>query len=141
MLTWGILAAALAFVPNVGSLYFLRILLGIAEAGFFPGVLLYLTFWFPKKYRVRLMGLFLLTLPLSSALGAPLSAAIIQYGDGLFGLAGWRVMYLIEGLPAVILAFVVWFYLTDRPADAKWLTLDDPTWLMKSMADEEKELV
>ncbi|GAA3158305.1 hypothetical protein GCM10020255_040090 [Rhodococcus baikonurensis] len=72
MLTWGILAAALAFVPNVGSLYFLRILLGIAEAGFFPGVLLYLTFWFPKKYRVRLMGLFLLTLPLSSALGAPL---------------------------------------------------------------------
>ncbi len=142
MLTWGILAAALAFVPNVGSLYFLRILLGIAEAGFFPpGVLLYLTFWFPKKYRVRLMGLFLLTLPLSSALGAPpLSAAIIQYGDGLFGLAGWRVMYLIEGLPAVILAFVVWFYLTDRPADAKWLTLEERTWLMKSMADEEKEL-
>eukprot|EP01133_Synstelium_polycarpum_P025316 gene25316-30393_t len=111
MLTWGILAAALAFVPNVGSLYFLRILLGIAEAGFFPGVLLYLTFWFPKKYRVRLMGLFLLTLPLSSALGAPLSAAIIQYGDGLFGLAGWR-----------------------------WLTLEERTWLMKSMADEEKEL-
>ncbi|MDF3318740.1 MFS transporter [Rhodococcus sp. C3V] len=140
MLTWGILAAALAFVPNVGSLYFLRILLGIAEAGFFPGVLLYLTFWFPKKYRVRLMGLFLLTLPLSSALGAPLSAAIIQYGDGLFGLAGWRVMYLIEGLPAVILAFVVWLYLTDRPADAKWLTLEERTWLMKSMADEEKEL-
>ncbi|MCQ4122340.1 MFS transporter [Rhodococcus tibetensis] len=139
MLTWGILAAALAFVPNVGSLYVLRILLGAAEAGFFPGVMLYLTFWFPKKYRVRLLGLFLLTLPASSVIGAPLSAAIMQFGDGLFGLSGWRVMYLIEGLPAVLLAFVVWFYLTDRPFQAKWLDDQERAWLVDTMAAEEHE--
>ncbi|MFD4182750.1 MFS transporter [Rhodococcus sp. NPDC058514] len=140
MLTWGVLAAALAFVPNVGSLYFLRILLGVAEAGFFPGVMLYLTFWFPKKYRVRLIGLFLLTLPASSAIGAPLSAAIMQYGDGLFGLSGWRVMYLLEGLPAVALAFVVWFYLTDKPHQAKWLDDRERAWLVESMDAEAREL-
>lgn len=138
MLTWGILAAAMAFVPNVGSLYVLRILLGIAEAGFFPGVLLYLTFWFPAKYRVRLMGLFLLTLPASSAIGAPLSAAIMQWGDGLFGLSGWRMMYLVEGLPAVFLAFVVWFYLTDKPHQAKWLDDEEREWLVRNMEAEQE---
>ena len=122
MLTWGIIAAAMAFVPNAGSLYALRMLLGIAEAGFFPGVLLYLTLWFPRAYRVRLMGLFLLALPVSSALGAPLSSAIIQYWDGLFGLSGWRVMFLLEGIPAVVLAVVTWFYLTDRPSQANGWT-------------------
>ncbi|MFC9841290.1 MFS transporter [Rhodococcus sp. NPDC127530] len=139
MFTWGILAAALAFVPNVGSLYILRVLLGIAEAGFFPGVMLYLTFWFPKKYRVRLLGLFLLTLPASSVIGAPLSAAIMQFGDGLFGLSGWRVMYLLEGLPAVLLAVAVWFYLTDRPSQAKWLDHDEREWLIATMSAEERE--
>lgn len=136
MLTWGVLAAAMAFVPNVGSLYVLRILLGVAEAGFFPGVLLYLTFWFPAKYRVRLTGLFLLTLPASSAIGAPLSTAIMQWGDGLFGLSGWRVMYLFEGLPAVVLAFVTWFYLTDKPHQAKWLDERERAWLVRAMDAE-----
>lgn len=137
LLTWGVLAAAMAFVPNVGSLYVLRILLGIAEAGFFPGVLLYLTFWFPAKYRVRLMGVFLLTLPASSAIGAPLSAAIMQWGDGLFGLSGWRLMYLIEGLPAVLLAVVTWFYLTDRPHQARWLDESERAWLVRTMESEQ----
>ncbi|MGW6693585.1 MFS transporter [Rhodococcus sp. NPDC054953] len=137
MFTWGILAAAMAFVPNVTSLYIVRILLGVAEAGFFPGVLLYLTFWFPAKYRVRLMGIFLLTLPASSAIGAPLSTAIMQWGDGLFGLSGWRLMYLVEGLPAVLLAVVTWFYLTDKPHQATWLDADERNWLVRTM-DAEK---
>ncbi|MDI9947551.1 MFS transporter [Rhodococcus sp. IEGM 1305] len=139
MLTWGIIAAAMAFVPNAGSLYTLRMLLGIAEAGFFPGVLLYLTLWFPRAYRVRLMGLFLLALPVSSALGAPLSSAIIQYWDGLFGLSGWRVMFLLEGIPAVVLAVVTWFYLTDRPSQAKWLDEDEKVWLTRELESEAAE--
>lgn len=137
MLTWGVIAAGMAFVPTAGWLYGLRILLGIAEAGFFPGVLLYMTMWFPRAYRVRLMGLFLLALPISSALGAPLSSAIIQYWDGLFGLSGWRVMFLVEGLPAVLLAVVTWFYLTDRPAQAKWLDDDEKAWLTAELESED----
>lgn len=137
MLTWGIIAAAMAFVPTAEWLYGLRVLLGIAEAGFFPGVLLYMTMWFPRAYRVRLMGLFLLALPISSALGAPLSSAIIQYWDGLFGLSGWRVMFLVEGIPAVLLAFVTWFYLTDRPSQATWLDDDEKAWLTAELESED----
>jgi len=139
MVTWGIVAACMAFVPTSGWLYGLRVVLGVAEAGFFPGMLLYLTFWFPRKERVRLTALFLLAIPISSALGSPLSAAIIQYGDGMFGLAGWRVMYLIEGLPAILLGVMTWFYLTDRPADAKWLTKVERSWLINTMDAEHHE--
>ncbi len=139
MVTWGLIAAGMAFVPTSGWLYGLRVLLGVAEAGFFPGMLLYLTFWFPRKERVRLTALFLLAIPISSALGSPLSAAVLQYGDGLFGLAGWRVMFLIEGLPAILLGVMTWFYLTDRPADAKWLSSDERSWLINTMDAEHKE--
>lgn len=137
MVSWGIVAAAMAFVPTAGWLYGLRILLGIAEAGFFPGVLLYMTMWFPRAYRVRLMGLFMLALPVSSALGAPLSSAIIQYLDGLFGLSGWRVMFLLEGIPAILLGVITWFYLTDRPSQAKWLTVDEKAWLTAELESED----
>lgn len=136
MVTWGIVAAAMAFVPTSGWLYSLRVVLGIAEAGFFPGMLLYLTFWFPRKERVRLTALFLLAIPISSALGSPLSAAVIQFGDGLFGLAGWRVMFLIEGLPAILLGLMTWFHLTDRPAQAKWLSVQERAWLTDTMDAE-----
>ncbi|MQA02903.1 MAG: MFS transporter [Streptosporangiales bacterium] len=139
MLTWGILAAAMAFVPNAGTLYVLRLLLGVAEAGFFPGIILYLTFWFPKRERAKIVALFIAAVPISSMLGAPLSTAIMYATDGLAGLAGWRVMFLVEGLPAILLAFVTWFYLTDRPADAKWLTPDQREWLAAEMAQEEAE--
>ena len=138
MVTWGLVAASMAFVPTAGWLYGLRVLLGIAEAGFFPGMLLYLTFWFPRKERVRLTALFLLAIPISSALGAPLSAAVIQYGDGLFGLSGWRMMYLIEGLPAILLGLMTWFRLTDRPAQAKWLSGDEQSWLTETMDAENR---
>ena len=136
MVTWGIVAAAMAFVPTAGWLYSLRVVLGIAEAGFFPGMLVYLTFWFPRKERVRLTALFLLAIPISSALGSPLSAAVIQFGDGLFGLAGWRLMFLVEGLPAILLGLMTWFYLTDRPAQAKWLSVEERTWLTDTMEAE-----
>ena len=136
MVSWGIVAAAMAFVPTAGWLYGLRIVLGIAEAGFFPGVLLYMTMWFPRAYRVRLMGLFMLALPISSALGAPLSSAIIQYWDGMFGLSGWRVMFLFEGLPAIVLGVITWFYLTDRPSQATWLDDDEKSWLTAELESE-----
>lgn len=139
MVTWGLIAAAMAFVPTSGWLYGLRVLLGVAEAGFFPGMLVYLTFWFPRTERVRLTALFLLAIPISSALGSPLSAAVLQYGDGLFGLAGWRVMFLIEGLPAVLLGVMTWFYLTDKPAQAKWLSVDERSWLIDTMDAENRE--
>lgn len=136
LVTWGLVAAGMAFVQGPVSLYWLRVLLGIAEAGFFPGVMLYLTFWFPRAYRVRLIGLFLLALPLSAAIGAPASALLIKYGDGFMGLEGWRVMYLAEGLPAVLLGVVAWYYLTDRPAQATWLTVEERSWLVQEMAGE-----
>jgi MFS family permease len=138
LVTWGLIAAAMAFVQNAPMLYAFRILLGIAEAGFFPGIMLYLTFWFPRSVRVRLTGLFMIALPASSALGAPIAGAILQYWDGLFGLAGWRVMFLVLGLPAVLLGIAAWFYLTDRPGDADWLTADERRWLDDTMAAEQQ---
>ena len=99
MVSWGVVASLMAFVDSAGTLYALRVLLGIAEAGFFPGIMLYLTWWLPRAQRVQLIGAFLVAIPLSSAFGAPLSGAIIQFGDGLFGLEGWRVMFLLEACP------------------------------------------
>jgi D-galactonate transporter len=136
MLSWGIIAAAMAFVPNATTLYVLRILLGVAEAGFFPGMILYLTYWFPRRERARFTAMFLAAIPLSSAIGSTMSGAIMEYLDGLFGLEGWRVMFLLEGLPAIALAFVTWFYLTDRPAAATWLTERERDWLTREMEAE-----
>jgi MFS family permease len=121
LVTWGIVATAMAFAPNSTVLIVLRFLLGVAEAGFFPGIILYLTYWFPSAQRARMTAWFMTAIPVSTALGAIVSTQIIQNGDGLFGLAGWRLMFLVEGIPAVLLAVVVWFLLTDRPAAAKWM--------------------
>ena len=129
MLTWGIISSAIAFVPNAETLIVLRFLLGVAEAGFFPGIILYLTFWFPEKHRSKAISMFMVAVPVSTAIGSTLSSLIIDWGHGIFGLEGWRVMFLVEGIPAVILAFVCWFYLTDRPAEAAWLNADQKDWL------------
>ncbi len=140
LISWGIIAAAMAFVPNAGTLYALRFLLGIAEAGFFPGIILYLTFWFPKRERARAVALFMVAVPLSSVFGAPLSAWLIDIGHGtLFHLDGWRFMFLIQGLPAVVLGICCWFYLTDRPKDARWLEPDERDWLQNEMDTEQAE--
>jgi MFS family permease len=136
MLSWGIISTATAFVPNAETLVVLRFLLGVAEAGFFPGIILYLTFWFPEKQRSRAISLFMIAVPVSTAVGATASALIIDWGHGLFGLAGWRFMFLVEGLPAIALAFACWFYLTDRPAKADWLDSGQREWLEATLEVE-----
>ncbi|WP_230854439.1 MFS transporter [Arthrobacter terrae] len=140
MVSWGIIATIMTWVPNAGTMYVLRFLLGVAEAGFFPGIILYLTFWFPKRERARAVALFMLAVPLSSAIGSPLSAWLITSGHQVFGgLDGWRFMFLVEGLPAIIVGIICWFYLTDRPADAKWLDEDERVWLSREMEAEEAQ--
>jgi MFS family permease len=137
--TWGIVATAMAFTPNSTVLIVLRFLLGVAEAGFFPGIILYLTYWFPAAQRARMTAWFMTAIPISTALGAVLSTLIISYGDGLFGLSGWRVMFLIEGIPAVVLAFVTWFLLTDRPGTASWLPEAEREALERQLAVEREQ--
>ncbi|GAB2706033.1 MFS transporter [Nocardia thraciensis] len=140
MLSWGVIATAMAFVPNPTVLVILRFVLGVAEAGFFPGILLYLTYWFPQRYRARVVALFMTAVPISTALGSTLSSLIIQYGDGVFGLSGWRFMFLVEGLPALLLAVLTWFYLTDRPERAGWLAPAEREWLAAELTREQEEL-
>ncbi|MER5388319.1 MFS transporter [Saccharopolyspora sp. NPDC002686] len=138
MITWGAVATVMAFVPNATTLVVLRFLLGVAEAGFFPGIILYLTYWFPAAQRARAVALFMAAVPVSSAIGATVSSVLITSGHGVFGLSGWRFMFLVEGVPAILLAFVTWFYLTDRPSEAKWLTAEERTWLSAQL-DAERE--
>ncbi|HEV7907360.1 MAG TPA: MFS transporter [Pseudonocardiaceae bacterium] len=130
MVTWGVLATATAFVPNGTVLIVLRFLLGVAEAGFFPGIILYLTYWFPASERARVVALFMAAVPISSAIGATLSSLLIQVGS-------WRAMFLVEGIPALVLSVVTWFFLTDRPADARWLTAQERDWLTAELAAEQ----
>jgi len=135
MLTWGVLAAGMAFVTGPHSFYVMRLLLGTAEAGFFPGAILYLTYWFPSEYRARIVGLFTVAIPVSSFLGSPISAALLGV-DGWFGLRGWQWMFIIEGFPAVLLGLACLVLLTDRPSDAKWLCADQREWLMSRLSAE-----
>jgi ACS family tartrate transporter-like MFS transporter len=142
MVTWGLVASATAFVQGELSFYVVRVLLGIAEAGFFPGVLLYLTYWFPRPERARIVALTFLAVPLSSVLGSPLSTLLIQHGEGLLGFdAGWRSMFFLEGLPAVVLGVVVLVLLPDRPTKARWLTPAEGAALEAHLAAEEAEVV
>ncbi|QFU94630.1 MFS transporter [Amycolatopsis sp. YIM 10] len=138
MITWGVVATVMAFVPNATTLVILRFLLGVAEAGFFPGIILYLTFWFPAAQRAKAVAMFMAAVPISSAVGATVSGLLISGGDGVFGLSGWRFMFLVEGVPAILLAFVTWFYLTDRPEKAKWLTESEREWLSSTLAAEKE---
>ncbi|NKQ59229.1 MFS transporter [Amycolatopsis sp. K13G38] len=138
MITWGIIATVLAFVPNATTLIILRFLLGVAEAGFFPGIILYLTYWFPAAQRAKAVALFMTAIPISSAIGSTVSSLLIAHGHGIFGLSGWRFMFLVEGVPSILLAFVTWFYLTDRPEKAKWLTEDERKWLTGELDAERR---
>lgn len=138
LISWGLVAALMAFVPNAFWLYVLRFLLGVAEAGFFPGIILYLTYWFPTSMRARATALFMLAIPLSSVVGSPLSSWLISSGNSLFeDFAGWRFMFVVEGVPAMILGVACLFYLTDRPRDAKWLEPEERDWLQSHMDAEE----
>jgi MFS family permease len=122
MVAWGVLTAAQMFIRTAGELYVVRLLFGAAEAGFIPGILLYLTYWFPDQYRGRVTSLFLMAIPLSGVIGGPISGMIMQHLNDVGGLRGWQWLFLLEGIPAVILGFVAYFYLQDGPAQARWLT-------------------
>ena len=138
MISWGVISAATAFVVGTWSFYGIRFLLGAAEAGFFPGVLLYLTWWFPRAWRGRVVSLFYVAVPLSSFVGSPISAAILGL-DGQLGLHGWQWLFLLEGLPSVVLGLVTLFVLPDRPADARWLTPSERTWLVETIEAEQRQ--
>jgi len=128
LITWGIVATATAFVQSATQLYVLRFLLGVAEAGFFPGIIIYLTYWFRAKEQATTVALFTAAIPVSYLLGAPLSTWIMDHVSG-FGLSGWRWMLLLEGGPAVIAGIVNYFIMTDSPEQARWLTAEERDWL------------
>ena len=132
MVTWGILATLMMFVRTPLQFYVLRFVLGVAEAGFFPGIVFYLGGWYPAAQRARALSRFMTAVPLAGALGNPLSASLLGL-DGMRGLAGWQWLFLLEGIPSVVLGVVVLGVLTDRPADARWLTEEQRDWLIARM--------
>jgi ACS family tartrate transporter-like MFS transporter len=135
MFTWGLITGAQAFVQGELSLNLIRLLLGVAEAGFFPGIIFFLTLWFPAAYRARIVGLFMFAIPISTVIGAPISGLILNM-DGIGGFHGWQWMFIIEALPALLMAVVVFFYLTDRPKLAGWLSKDESDWLQGQLDAE-----
>ena len=135
MITWGLVSGAMVFVSGPVSFYVLRFLLGAAEAGFFPGIILYLSYWFPARRRATVNALFVAAAPISVALGSPVSGALLGM-DGLLGLHGWQWMFVLEAAPAVVMGVVTLFYLTDRPRDAAWLQPDERAWLTGVLASE-----
>jgi ACS family tartrate transporter-like MFS transporter len=140
MVSWGLISAAMMFVTGPWSFAVLRVLLGVAEAGFFPGVIYYLNDWFPARVRGRAVAQFMLGGVIASMAGNPLSGFILQYTDRAAGLWGWQWVFLLEGLPAVALGFVTLAYLTDRPDQARWLTPAERTWLAGQIENERKHL-
>jgi len=137
MITWGILAGFTAAVTDSTSFAIVRFLLGVAEAGFFPGIILYFTYWFPSHHHARIVSGFLVGLPVAVAIGAPISTALLGL-DGLFGLKGWQVMYIAEAIPTVVIGVLTFFVLTDRPEQAKFLTAEERNWLVTTIAAERR---
>lgn len=151
MITWSVVSAAFAFVaeipwgplpamvgiPNTEfSFYALRFLLGAAEAGFFPGIILYLTYWFPVTQRARTVALFMTAIAVANVIGAPLSGAIMQYADGAYGWAGWRWLFVLEAAPSLLAGFAVLFWLPNGPEEARWLTPDERRAIVQRVALE-----
>jgi ACS family tartrate transporter-like MFS transporter len=136
MISWGAVSAACAFINGPISFLILRFLLGAAEAGFFPGVVLYLTYWYPAQYRARIVGLLSLALPAAGLIGSPISGIILSGMDGLAHLRGWQWIFIIEGAPAAMLGMFALFYLTDKPAEARWLPDPQRQWLKTTLEIE-----
>ncbi|ALN72828.1 MFS transporter [Aureimonas sp. AU20] len=137
MVSWGIVSLLFTFVQTGTQLYWLRFLLGIAEAGFFPGAILFLSLWVPARHRAKVLAVFYVAQPLTTVIGAPLASLLIDM-HGLFGLEGWRVMFAGVSIPAIIIGIVTYFYLPDTPNDAKWLTPAERAWLNEELAREDK---
>jgi ACS family tartrate transporter-like MFS transporter len=140
LVTWGVISSAMMFVNGTLTFYILRFLLGLAEAGFFPGMILYLTYWFPAEARGRAVARFMTATAMAGVIGGPVSGLLLRM-DGIGGLAGWQWLFLIEGLPAVLLGFVTLVYLPDSPKSARWLTADEKAWIDAKLAGEREEVV
>jgi MFS transporter, ACS family, tartrate transporter len=140
MVTWGLISAGLMFVRTPAVFYLLRFLLGVAEAGFFPGVIFYLSLWYPTAQRARAIAAFMTAVPVTGLIGGPLSGALLEL-DGIYGLKGWQWLFLVEGLPAVVLGSSVMFCLTDRPETAHWLTPAERDLLTETLTAERKACV
>ncbi|PUA18880.1 MFS transporter [Glaciimonas sp. PCH181] len=138
MVSWGLVSASMLFAHTENTLYILRFLLGVCEAGFYPGVLLYLTYWFPSKNRARAIGLFYLGVPLSLVLGGPLSGFLLNFHE-VFGLTNWQLMFAVEGLAATIVGVIAFFYLDNNPQDAKWLSKEEKAALAAVLEGEERK--
>jgi len=135
MITWGLISACMAFVVGPYSFYGMRLLLGAAEAGFFPGVVLFLTYWFPAAYRARIIAIFMVSIPVASFVGSPVSALLLEL-NGVLGLKGWQWLFLMEAIPTVLLGLACLRVLTDRPDTAKWLTAEQRQWLSERVAND-----
>lgn len=135
MVTWGIVALLFTWVGSFEHLAILRFILGVAEAGFFPGAILFLSLWVPAQHRAKILALFYLAQPLTTVIGAPFAGWIMGF-EGVFGLEGWRFMFLVVSIPAIIIGIIAWFYLTDNPAEAAWLTAEERTWLTGALHSE-----
>jgi ACS family 4-hydroxyphenylacetate permease-like MFS transporter len=137
MIAWGLASTATMFATSPGTLYFLRVLVGITEAGFLPGMLLYLTLWFPSAYRARANALFMIAMPVTAAIGSALSGFVLGM-DGTLGLKGWQWLFLLEGFPSALLGLIVYFYLDDSPQKASWLTATEKDVLARTLASEHR---
>ncbi len=135
VVAWGLVSMASAFVVGPHSFYVMRFLLGLAESGFFPGTILYLSIWFPVRYRAQAIAAFMAAAPLSTAIGSPISGALMELPKFL-GLMNWQWLYIIEALPAILLGFLTLKVLTDKPEDAKWLNTDERAWLVSTLHAE-----
>ena len=140
LMTWGIISSATMFVRGPWSFYTLRFLLGVAEAGFFPGMILYLTYWFPAEARGRAVARFMTATAIAGVIGGPVSGALLEM-SGVAGLAGWQWLFLIEGLPAVILGFVTLMYLPDGPKSASWLSAGEKAWITSRLEEERQHVL
>jgi MFS transporter, ACS family, tartrate transporter len=139
MITWGLVSIAMAFTRGPISFYVLRFLLGLAEAGFFPGIILYLSYWFPANHRSAVTAMFMAAAPLAGLIGSPVSGALMEL-NGWLGLRGWQWLFLLEGIPAFVLGFVTFRFLTDRPADAAWLSAEERDWLSSAIRREQADM-
>ena len=135
MISWGLIATAMALVSGETSFYVMRFLLGVAEAGFFPGIILYLTYWFPARERARIVALFMAATPLATMVGGPVSGALLEF-NGLFGLKGWQWLFIVEGLPAIVLGVIALRVLDNRPEEANWLSKGERQALSQVLAAE-----
>src|SRR5947209_12692144 len=137
MISWGLVSAAFALIGGPTSFLVLRFLLGAAEAGFFPGVILYITYWYPAHYRAIIVGIFMVAIPVAGLIGSPISGAIL-YMDGTLGLGGWQWIFILEAVPAVLLGIASYAYLTDGPEQVSWLTCEQRQWLITTLETERK---